>query len=1452
MSIESFEGALALYTRDKNEKNKVEEAITQCVESNSHSSKELFLILKQYFDNELIDEIEFAAFAKLIRKSVIDEQASHANKEDRNEALHDADDSDRTVVYESTQHTTPTQTSASTWSKPFQESSTDESVGVGTVIKDRFKLVEFVGRGGMGDVYKAEDLRRIDAGDVESEVAIKLLNKDFKDHPESLRTLQREARKTQSLAHPHIVNVYDFDRDKSHVFMTMEFMHGKPLNEVIKKKKLGFEASLAKKLILELCEGLQYAHKKGVVHSDLKPSNIFLIKNTELKIFDFGIARAANIGQGKDTKADTFDAGLIGALTPSYASPEMLDENASASVKDDIYALGCIVYEILTGSHPFLKKGKKLPANVAMKEGLVPEKIKSLNNSQQIALNKCLAFDRKKRIKSVEEFKQTFFGTKSPFSAKNMAMGLTASVIAVGGIFLAINHQSNKEINELLSLIEDNESVALQQRLNEILRDDEENQIKIFENRKVEDSLKDYIEKKAIEHAENDAYSLALETLNLSKSIYPDSIEVDLLYKKIDEAQKARIIEIYAELDNILDSSANTLQHYQLLPLIIKKLRNVDNQNARLENSQPLFSLAEGIRDLLVKENYETALGMIEAGRLIISSSNAFSEFTPQFESFFERANELQLNDAKNKRVTELLTKLQVNSANNDLPGIDYQNDRAALIELFELAPGKDVVIALRAQVEAAFDSTLKEQFQQANWPEAANIAQQFEPLISKAKFNNALIQIENRRANFITDLTRQVRKIQDFADNDQPQKAQEIFSKLDVTQFGEKKILRLNNEIASSWLRIARKSAGVNLWDDANDAIEKGLLLNASSQVKDLFAKEKLAILDKQALIKKQSQEQERLVAEQAKQKKIDGYKNNILERLQEKDITLATLSVINESLIGLEKESANNPLLQSVPIQLNEKLTAHILEMGEEDVDGALQFANDAVEFLPNKASLNDTIAYLENKLKAQEDAKRVQRLRLQEQKIYSAIAAAKTLSDFTRIEKALNELANSEPERSQLNSVTSAMISRLIVFSDEFKNEARFVQAKNAVNWAKRLGADEQEIANYLEKINAAETQRENEIKRQRRDSKIQSLTQSLVAYLQASEFKNAERVKAQVMSMGNVPEATYKQIDKAFTDAYLDSSDKYYQQLDISNAEFWLQRAKNIAENDPRIAPLQSKYRAVKSILNAVDKNAELALKLKQSALEMFPNDSVIKAIEIELPTTNSAEDAVKGSGNAKLTITSTKVGTSSKSVACTRNMVGQGRRSTCRDEIKDELFGPYLIVLPKEQGENKHIAISKYEVRVGEYNAFCRQTVSCSPLSKDEMLPVTDITLKQIKAFTTWLSNSTDSTYRLPTVSEWRFAATANGKKPKFKNCTGDENGGSLKPVNYMKAEASNSWGFTHYLGNAQEVATVINGFALLGGHYKDDNAMCNTQFSRLVSGDVEKITGFRVVKELTL
>ncbi|MGI9235973.1 MAG: protein kinase domain-containing protein [Woeseiaceae bacterium] len=279
---------------------------------------------------------------------------------------------------------------------------TESRVQVGSLLRDRFLLQEKVSGGSMGVVYKALDRRLAEAEADDPWVAIKVLSPQFATNAQALRALQQEATKGRCLLHPNIVRFIDFDRDDELYFMVMEWLPGRTLaKELDASDASTIDQDAANRIVASIGEALEYAHRCGIVHADVKPGNIMIMPNGDAKLFDFGVARVLQ----KQEKSD-FDPGVLGAITPAYSSMQVLTgEEPVAS--DDVFSLACLTYRLFAGHRVFGPRN----AAEASQEGMKPQRPQDLSESQWGALKKALSYARVTRFASVEDFLHAFQST---------------------------------------------------------------------------------------------------------------------------------------------------------------------------------------------------------------------------------------------------------------------------------------------------------------------------------------------------------------------------------------------------------------------------------------------------------------------------------------------------------------------------------------------------------------------------------------------------------------------------------------------------------------------------------------------------------------------------------------------------------------------------------------------------------------------------------------------------------------------------------------------------------------------------------------------------------------------------------------------------------------------------------------------------------------------------------
>ena len=262
----------------------------------------------------------------------------------------------------------------------------------GQCINDRYQIEKLIGEGGMANVYLAQD--KI----LDRKVAVKVLRGDLADDEKFVRRFQREALAASSLSHPNIVEIYDVGEDEGNFYIVMEYIEGKTLKQLIKKRGV-LSLSETMDIMLQLLDALAQAHDSYIIHRDIKPQNIMIKDSGLVKITDFGIAVAINSAQLTQTNS------VMGSV--HYLPPEQAGGKGS-TIRSDIYSLGILMFEMLTGKVPF--KGDSA-VEIALKHIKEPlPSPKALNpvipQSVENIILKAAAKNPKNRYRDAREMKE--------------------------------------------------------------------------------------------------------------------------------------------------------------------------------------------------------------------------------------------------------------------------------------------------------------------------------------------------------------------------------------------------------------------------------------------------------------------------------------------------------------------------------------------------------------------------------------------------------------------------------------------------------------------------------------------------------------------------------------------------------------------------------------------------------------------------------------------------------------------------------------------------------------------------------------------------------------------------------------------------------------------------------------------------------------------------------------
>ena len=302
---------------------------------------------------------------------------------------------------------------------------------IGKVIQGRYRPTKLLGEGGMGRVYIAEQKM----GAATRKVAIKTLHPELSQDPQLVARFNRECETVIELSHPNTIQFFDFGTlDDNTLFIVMEFIEGKSLAQIMEKGLL--DIGLVDKILIQICGSLHEAHGRGIVHRDLKPDNVLLTdrggQSDFVKVLDFGIAKK---GEAEDpSKAKLTKQGMV-LGTPPYMSPEQFS-GKTLDLRSDIYSLGAMVFEMLTGSLPF---DAKTPWEWATKHlTAAPTPFEAFPNGAHIpqqkknAVMRALSKSPDQRHNGVLEFLQEFTGQQDTQAAWTMATSAGGQILPKG------------------------------------------------------------------------------------------------------------------------------------------------------------------------------------------------------------------------------------------------------------------------------------------------------------------------------------------------------------------------------------------------------------------------------------------------------------------------------------------------------------------------------------------------------------------------------------------------------------------------------------------------------------------------------------------------------------------------------------------------------------------------------------------------------------------------------------------------------------------------------------------------------------------------------------------------------------------------------------------------------------------------------------------------------------
>ncbi|NKC14923.1 MAG: protein kinase [Gammaproteobacteria bacterium] len=1311
----------------------------------------------------------------------------------------------------------------------------------GSVLRNRFKLETKLGEGGMGAVWKGVDKLKQEARDRNPFVAIKLLQGDFRDHPEAFIALQRETAKQQRLAHPNIATVFDFDRDDNTntVFMTMEVLTGADLATYINRKLpaggLPYEEAMA--FIEQLGSGLAYAHQAGLVHSDLKPGNCFLTEDHTVKLLDFGIARASKTKADESGETTVFDPGELGALTPAYATIEMFEGDAP-DPRDDIYAMAIISYQLLTGKQPF---GRGMNAIKAEATGLVVPPIDKLTKAQNRALARGLAFRRKDRTETVEEFLEGL-------RPKKRNITLTIAPVAVGlalvlGLAPVISSYLDKEEREAtIAIIETDARAGIEQAMAldpaqaRLVLDDQRTRAAVTGlfaagqiDRGIEvaklgsaDFYRDIMNIPAVEDAVVDVYreqamlkfSPAKGRLDFKGAM----AEVEALKKVVPRA--GGVIQLTTELEKLRTETlrqlegdfAGLIERGQILAKedgddifkIRDKIAQLEPQNDVIGSNDVTTAAGE-----LAKRAF--AAGELKKAQALLAASLRFAPQSDNNANLRDEVEQALRQQANAKLVAEIETRLSAQQER--LTSLSaFQEVRDDLIKLADLSPHSEVFLASQSRLTQAFDAELKSLAAAKNWLGAEDLLVGFAKLFSLQYLDTARLRLSQaeEKAGFAMARAAERRAAIDnrrqaiaaliqkpVLNSDWEIKLQVPFKEMiALLPAGDPALLPVREQIAALFVQASETAREAKLTTRAASLVDRGRAFYPQYAA---FDAQLQRIAETNAQLEAARQEAarigrvERNYTQAVNQAQADNTQaaQAALELLR-KDAREQDAKRVTEAArqLGL----AFGRLAQSPARQEDWGKAKKLIEL-------ALQLAPDDEKLLAEAATYADSY----QKVAAVERLKELLRGK-------TPLKASVIGKALTRVKADFPEKYKSDYRRDFANLAST----RLEAASIASPNDLKRIAAEMAII-AKHFGVTSTEVRKRLAP---------------RLAQRVRELESS------ADAVKANDYLQAALKVAPDAPQLT--SITFILPSPLVAQGLTLVAEGKLTQAQTLLAKVRKQAPNAQNLPAFEQALGARKQLAERHYKNYA---KLKKRRLRKRSKPHLEQAI-VAWSDNSAFNEELKSLGEA---------GPPASRYQCMAKKAGQGRhsRATCHDSVAGKR-GPVLVVVPAGGGNAAPYAIGKIEVTVADYNLYCA-AAGCRKLDAGRKLPATGVSLEQIEAYTAWLSKETGARYRLPTDSEWEHAANASGKQPhKDFNCTVTVGNQILKGHSLVTALSGkqNGWGLINYIGNAKEMVRTGSNIAVRGGGFTDPMAKCNVSSREQYNGKADPHVGFRLLREI--
>ena len=994
------------------------------------------------------------------------------------------------------------------WAKP-DSAAPKAPLGPGSVLRGRFQLDVVLGVGGMGSVYLGSDLIKVRAKDKKPQVVLKVLNEDFKQHPDSFIALQREASRQQKLAHPNIATVYDFDQTEDGLaFLVMEVLEGEALNDFIKKivrPKGGLPFEEALPMVQGLGQALVYAHDHNIVHSDFKPGNCFITKEGVMKVLDFGIARAVKAPGAAEGETTIFDPGKLGALTPAYASVEML-EGEEPDTRDDIYALACVAYELLTGKHPF----NKIPANKARDSGLVPEPIKTISRKQWRGLERGLAYLRADRSQNTAEFLEEFEGATSPFKNPFIMVPSAVALIVLAGFFPAKNYFEEQDIKARIARAQSGDAAQIETVLANLVADELDPPQRDRVLSQAKEQILAYFDSTARNQIDmaNGRFDFTGAKLTLEKaraySVYADSGKLVELQEHIADTENRLFNEQAEKFNTALENgSLLAVDGEDDIHDAMDIVKQVDPNHPMLKSRRLPGAFATAISTALENEDYDYADELSVVGIGLIPGNANLSNLTDKIAGAKDRAE-------TNLRILRAIASIQ--AAGESGEGLAaYARVGDSIAELAAADPGNELLDTLRKDIGPQATKDISALEASKNWSQSALMGSRFSGLLRGLGLHDTNARAKTLGDEFdgVVASARAAVTAAVAADKLAPDAVDKVATLASIAPRSER-TRNARDQLARAYLEDAQLARAADDFATATAALERARSSQPQAGVQALIAAESARIDAEQNL-------------DDAARSALDAQRkasfDNDFPALTEAIAALAALATVPTaytdafaSVDALRALNPGDPRLVDSKLALAAAVNRGAAQMGQAGQwDDAVNVTRLALVSLPQSSALSGNLVSLEADRKQAVAAQQKQLVadskRDIEQLLQDPVADRNWRASIRQKMETIAALGEPDDPWSAERGVGIAEI--YIKRATEMRADQRLAEGANLLADAERFAADAPGLAAEREALAIATEAFDKAQEEQARLARIDDLKQTFETQARANDVVNAAK-------------------------------------------------------------------------------------------------------------------------------------------------------------------------------------------------------------------------------------------------------------------------------------------------------------------------------------------------------